>query len=49
MRSQLAKYMANDLVNNRQQCTATNRNALQPPEQQSKSSSTKKQNILHLK
>ena len=42
MRSPLANYLANDSVNNRQQYTATNGNALRPPEQESKLSSTKK-------
>jgi hypothetical protein len=34
MSSPLAKYLANDSVNNRQQYTATNGNALQPSELQ---------------
>ena len=42
MRSPLANYLANDSVNNIQQYTATNGNAIRPPEQESKSSSTKK-------
>jgi len=48
MRSPLANYVANDSVNNKQQYTATNGNALRPPEQESKLSSTKKTETFNI-
>jgi hypothetical protein len=48
MRSPLANYLANDSVNNKQQYTATNGNVLRPPEQETKSSSTKKTETFNI-